>query len=257
MISRLILLSLFTSILTQPLKAQNDYLITLRGDTLRGDVRLLTYEKIDRVEIRVDGKRKSFSALEARTVFSDNEMYHTMSLPGNGLRFMKLIKSGYLSLYSFRTLTQPTYSGLFLIKRAGIGLEVPNLTYKKTMTEYMGDCPTLAERIKAGEFPKNTLEKLVDEYNACKENAATVTTSAPELSSEDELSKALSQLIGKIESETFSTKKDALDILTDIRNKSSRKEAIPNYLVESLKSTLKDQTSLAGDLEKLVALLQK
>jgi hypothetical protein len=43
--------------------AQANYVVTLKADTLRGDVRILSYDNIDRVQVAKDGKKESFTAL--------------------------------------------------------------------------------------------------------------------------------------------------------------------------------------------------
>ena len=249
-------LIVFLLSLSQVLNAQTDYLVTLKGDTIRGPVKILSFERLDRAEIKYDGKKKSFTALEARTVFSKNELYQTVSMNNEGFRYMKVVKSGYLSLYNFRLPNQTAYTGLYLAKKTGVGLEVPNLTYRKTLAEFLSDCPDLSDQIKAGNYPKTELEKLIDAYNSCQGKPAKTIEVQP-VAASNSLIASVDDLIKKVEGLNFEKQKDALDILKDIRNKSGRNESIPNYLTEGLKAALQGQSALTGDLDKVMSLLQK
>jgi hypothetical protein len=232
-----------------------DYVVTLKGDTLRGATKILTYNKLDKVEIRVDGKKKVFSALEARTVASKNALYHTVQLPGTGIMYMKLLRKGYLSLYGFRLPNQVAYDGLYLRKLDGQSMEVPNLTFKKSMSEFLSDCESLKEKLKSGEYGKRDLEKIVDAYNECRETQPKKPVEP--VAVVDDKIQYMDELLKKLEGSDFATQKDAVDILKDIRNKSAKGETIPNYLLEGFKSSVAGQSGLAEDLQKLISLLQK
>src|SRR5690606_23106883 len=93
-------------------------------------------------------------------------MYHPVNAP-NGYVFMKLLKRGYLSRYAFQPQNQNNYDALFLMKRDGNGLEVPNLTFKKSMKRYLDDCPTVADKIESDILNKRDINEIVDQYNAC------------------------------------------------------------------------------------------
>lgn len=233
-----------------------DYVVTLKGDTLKGTVRLLSFGKLDQVEVKGEGKKKLLTALEARTVFHRNETYHTVPLEGDGLRYMKLIKGGYLSLYRFRMPSQVTFDGVYLYKRTGKGIELPNLTFKKAVADFLEDCELVRNKIKEGTLGKRDIEAIVVEYNRCLDTKS----ETPVVIAEEKTDKVIfmDSLINRLESaEDFATRKDAIDILKDIRNKSSRNENIANYLIEGLKSNLAGQSAFAEDLEKVIASLQK
>ena len=94
--------------------AQSDYAVTSKGDTLKGATKILTYDLLDRVQVKVNKKKKIYTALEVKAVFVDGVVYHTVKYD-NGFRYMKLIKPGFLSLYGFRQLNQSAYDGQFLV----------------------------------------------------------------------------------------------------------------------------------------------
>ena len=44
--------------------AQTDYLITIKGDTLYGEIKLLVYDLMDRIELKKDKQKKQFMATQ-------------------------------------------------------------------------------------------------------------------------------------------------------------------------------------------------
>src|SRR5260370_37840546 len=105
---------------------------------------------------------------------------------------------------------------------------------------------------------KNEVERIVEVYNAWKQNKREAMNTRPAhpdvVDSEKVL--AVKNLITKVEAENFVTKKDALDVLKDIASKVKKNQPVPNYLVEGLKSYLVEAPSLTKEMESLVELLK-
>ena len=148
---RKVLLLLFASFVSVAIYAQSNFAITIKGDTIKGSVKILTYDLLDRVQVVVDKKKKNYTALEIKALSINGEIFNTVKYD-KGYRYMKLLKSGFLSLYGFRLPNQSSYDGQYLLKRDGTGMEVPNLTFKKSMIAYLSDCAEITERIKSGDF---------------------------------------------------------------------------------------------------------
>jgi hypothetical protein len=238
--------------------AQTDYVVKVSGDTLKGTVKLLPYDQIERVQIISGGSKTIFTALQVRAAGKDNNVFKGVKYD-NSVRFMKVIKSGYLSLYAFNTEHQNSWNDLFLTKLDGTGMEVPNLSFKKTLGKYLSDCPNVKNRIDAGDLTKRDLDRIVDLYNAClqtRTEAANSKTVDPAMIDSEKVL-AVNNLMTKVEAENFVTKKDALDVLKDIQSKVKKNEPVPNYLLEGLKSYLLETPSLSKDLESLLVLLKK
>lgn len=240
---------------------QTDYLVKLKGDTLKGEVRILSYDIQDRIQVTSDGKKQSFLATQVNHVSINGEIYKAQKQMNN-IRMMKLIKEGYLSLYGFKIENQATYDGRLLTKKDGTTIEVPNLTFKKSLATYLEDCNDVSEQIRAGAYTRNEIEKVVDDYNACMLNKknpqelATVVTE-PKSSLQQKKTEALTSFSEKVASINFAAQADALELLKDIQGKVDRNEAIPNYQAEALKSILSSQDSLQIDLQNLLALLKE
>lgn len=249
------ILTLGFTIILQVSFCQSNFLITTKGDTLYGDLKILSYDIVDRVQLTADKKKKSFTALEAKTVFLDNEMYHSVR-HDTRYHFMVLKQSGYLSLYGFRIDNQTTYDGRFLVKRDGDAIEVPNLTFKKTMQEFLKDCMSVSDRIKSGELGRKNLDTLITLYNACIDENTKLAALANATAVNTEISlPSIENLKVKIENSSLSSRQDILDLIRDIETKVKGSQPVPNYLIEGLKGYLVN-TEYNVDLEKLIIALK-
>jgi hypothetical protein len=252
---------LLLSIIGLNASAQTDYLVTLRSDTLKGEIRILSYDQQDRIQISVNGKKENLKATEVSFVSLKGEIYRAQR-KDNSIRMMKLIKEGFLSIYAFKVENQPNYDGRMLVRKDGTSIEVPNLSFKKSLSAYLENCKTVSEKIMDGEYSRNDLEKIVDDYNNCMvlgaSEVASVKTQIVEQSSlQQEKTEALNSFTKKVASMEFATRSDAMEVLQDMQTKVDRNENIPNYQIEGLKSLLNEQASIQTDLEKLIALLKE
>ncbi len=241
--------------------SQSDYAITLKGDTLKGRVKILTYDQLDRVQVVVDDKKKSFSALEIRNLRIAGTTYHTVKFD-NGFRYMKLIKEGFLSLYGFRMANQATYDGIYFLKKDGTGLEMPNLTFKKSLSNFLAECPEVNERIKSGDLGRKDIDMIVDRYNSCLQFKTERRVDEPKIpavtEAESDKMIAINALITKAEAATnLENKTDIVDLLKDLRSKIARNEILPNYIMKDIKNQLGANPDFTADVEKLLGLLKK
>jgi hypothetical protein len=239
--------------------AQSDYLITSKADTIWGEVRILSYDNIDRAQVVNKGKKEMFTALQLLSLNKNGEHYKPVKME-NTIRLMKVIKSGYLTLYGFRLPNQTTYEGRFLLKQDGTSLEMPNLGFKKILSAYLQDCSEVSEKIKSGGLGREKIYEIIELYNACMLSNKPLAAKAP-VAAEPKVStqhlEAVQNLMNKIKDQDFASKEDALDILRDIESKVNRNEPVSNYLIDGLSNSLKDQSVLAEDVAKLIALLKK
>jgi hypothetical protein len=237
--------------------AQTDYVIQLSGDTLKGSLKILDYQQVDQVQIKTDKEKKSLTALQVRALRKNNVLYRPVRYD-NTVRFMKVLIDGYLSLNAFNQANQSLWDGRYLTKMDGTGLEVPNLTFKKLLGTFLSDCGDIKKRIEDGDLGRGDLEKIIDLYNACMQTNSVVNSKAVATANiESEKVLAVKNLLTKVEAENFATKKDALDIIKDIQSKVNKNEAVPNYLLDGLKSSLANTPSLTKELDTVVALLKK
>ena len=249
----IVLLLLFL-LIHQCSSAQADYLVTTSGDTVRGEIKMLLYGNEKRVQVKSENGKETYSIFQTKGFNYDNQLYHPVKGP-EGYTFMKLLKSGYLSLYAFTPSNSTTYSNQLLLKADGDALEVPNLGFKKRMADFLGDCGDTGAHIESGDLTKKELDQIIDEYNKCiqaktrkLENAIALNMNKKEkFSAWDSLEDAIKT------QPDFDGKTTSLEMLEDIKKRIARNEQIPNFILEGLKSTLASQTQLKDALEKALA----
>lgn len=230
--------------------AQSDYVVTTKGDTIRGKVKYLNYGVEKKVQV-INDKKTVFTILQTTGFKMDNELYHTVRY-AQGYTYMKATKTGYLSLYAFQQPNQMSWDGSLLLKRDGSSMEIPNLGFKKSLKKFLIECGTVVDRIDKGELGKSEIIEIVDLYNQCIEvntkNQNLIAQSnkenTSELTSWNQLEEAVQNL------GNFAGTKDALEMIQDIKSKINKGEKIPNFLTEGLKEVLKDQQSVQESLEK-------
>jgi hypothetical protein len=221
-----------------------DFVVTSKGDTLMGEVKPLLYGVDKKVQLHQEGKKKVvYPMFQVRSFYYKGENYQPVKGP-EGYTFMKLLKSGYLSLYAYQLPNQITFDGQYLLKMDGKGTEVPNISFKKAMERFLSDCPTVSERIDNGDYSKKDLFTIIDEYNACIEaNTVDHGKIIAEKKVSDKVIGVWDVLEEKVKAEPdFEGKSNALEMIADIKGKVARSEKIPNFLIEGLKSTLTQET---------------
>jgi hypothetical protein len=230
----------FFAILFHSVAFAQDILVTAKGDTIKGEIKPLTYGVDKKVQVVEPGKKKViYTIFQIKSFSFKGETFQPVKGP-NGYTFMKLIKSGYLSLFAFQPENQVTYDGAYLLKRDGTGIEVPNLTFKKGMRKFLDDCPAVENRIENDELNKKDLYQIIDQYNACVDGRSA--TQQKVVNAKIEQTKKISAwdvLEEKVKTEPdFEGKSNALEMIGEIKSKISTSQKIPNFLLEGLKSSL-------------------
>ena len=250
--ARLIILLMLVNQFT----SAQDYFVTSKGDTLFGEVKPLLFGPEKKVQvITEDSKKNTFTIFQTRAFNYKGDIYQPVRNE-KGYVFMKLAKPGYLSLYSFQMENQVSYDGLYLLKKDGSGMEIPNLAFKKLMTRFLADCEAVTTRIDNGELNKRSIEQIVDEYNSCIDSRTIDHTKA--IAQNEVAAKKTSaweDLEDKVKNKPdFEGKNDAIEMIGDIINKIKRGEKVPNFLLEGLKNSLSAadlNTELQSALEEL------
>ena len=231
-----------------------DYIVTNKGDTLQGEVKTMSFDQLDRVQIVQNKKKTIFTGLQVKGIYFKGNWYRPLRVE-NTVRFMKSLKSGYLGFYAFKLENQVSYDGRLLVKRDGSMMEVPNLNFKKGMIAFLNDCPLVTDKIKDGTYGRKDLNQIIDEFNACIENQSQTLKKAEIVASESgQKAKPLEELKKTIEGlNDFSARRDALDLINDMITKVKGGQTFPNYQVEALKGYLGGNEATKAGLEKFLA----
>jgi hypothetical protein len=232
--------------------AQTDYAITAKGDTVRGDLKLLSYDLLDRLQVGSGRDKILFKAFEVREAVLDNERYRPV-LWDNAYRLMKVIKDGYLSMLAFRLPNQTMFDGRMLMKKDGSKVELPNLAFKKIVASFVTECESVETKIKDGTLGRKDIDAIIDEFNECiaGRTALAKREARVDISLVDQLAAFQKQV------ETAAVAKDAQDMLADILDKVKQKGEVPNYLVEAFRSSLAAQPALQTQWDALYAKIKK
>lgn len=248
------LIFLLCMLVYQCTHAQQGYVITSRGDSINGEIKPMLYGPEPKVQVRGDGGKQVFSIVQTRKYALDGEVFYPVRTT-EGYKFMKLLSTGYVSLYAFQPDKQQTFDGRYLVKADGRSMEVPNLGFKKQMVSFLDDCGGVSEKIESGELTRKNLDEILQQYNQCIAGRTAETLArkpevkAAKVTPWDELEKSVS------EHAEFEGKSTALEMIADVKSRISRGEKIPNYILEGLKSTLASQDALAESLAGALASL--
>ncbi|MGC4020843.1 MAG: hypothetical protein QM734_02315 [Cyclobacteriaceae bacterium] len=253
-----VLITAFASFVFVCAHSQSGYAILTNRDSISGEVKILYDDHLDHVQITANNKKGNYSALQIKRLVIGGEEFNPVKYELS-FKFMKVLKRGYLTLYAFKPKGVYAWEGLFLYKKDGSSIEVPNLGFKKFISKFVEDCAGVKAKVEKGELGKRDLDAIVDQYNLCIQERSGKMEKP--LTSENpitnETTDAVKKLISKIEKEDFSGKNDALNVLNDIYTKAAKNEKIPNYLTDALKTYLGPETSHAKDLEDLLSILKK
>jgi len=245
LLTAFILFCIVTSVQAQ------DYVVTLRNDTLRGRVAIHSYSKLERVLVTVDKKKNDLAATAVKLIWMDSAVYVPVRT-NEGYLFMHLARPGFVSLCYSRQSPGTPYDVPFLVKRTGESIEVTALRFRKSVSNFLSECASIQSRIEEDQLGRKDLDKIIDEYNAClasQTHEAFVTSEDPKLSAINALQQKLSK--------DASAPTDAMDILKDLYLKVKDGKLVPNYLLDGLKETLKDFPSYDQDIASLSAVLKK
>ena len=238
-----------------------DFVVTTKGDTLKGKVKLLMTSFEKKVQVINETKQKTtLSILQTKTVQVDKDRFDPVRF-NNTYTFMKLQKGGYLSLYGFQLEKQNSFDGQYLLKMDGKGIEVPNLGFKKIMASFLTDCNVISEAVTAADYGRNDLDKLIDDFNACiskkstypSSTTSTITVLPKVNESKLEMWTALES---KVQASSLETKAESLEMIGEIKSKISKGEKLPKFLTEGLKSNLESDALLSSELTKALSTIE-
>ncbi|MDX1627737.1 MAG: hypothetical protein R3345_03505 [Fulvivirga sp.] len=233
-----------------------DYVVTLQKDTIRGTVNILLPE-IYKEELMIthDDDKERFKAFEVLSVRMDSQTYHPVKY-ANKYRLMKLEEGGYLSLYLFRSESSYDFNTYYLRKKTTEGMEVPLISFRKKMADFISTCHILAEKIENKTYRRDDLVKIVREYNQCLEEQTREMTGAV---SSKKMTPQGQQKIALIENMKNKLSPDEnselITLLDDISMKIKNEQAVPGYLKSALKAETANIPAIQNEVQKLLELI--
>jgi hypothetical protein len=231
-----------------------DYVVTIKSDTLHGDVKLMSYDLLDRVQLSQGKKKTTYTAMQVRRAVMKGEQFAPVKFE-NGIRMMKVIHTGILSLYAYRGPQQGGYDTKILQKVGRYSIEVPNMGFKKIVGDITKECPDVSEKVDNGDLDRTDIDKIVAEYNTCVEarNKEKIEAALPKKATP--ANDLLEKLKTKVSESDLSNKEDVNDLLNSISDRLRKNEPVPAYMKEGLKGYLGSRDDLKADMEQLLTLL--
>lgn len=235
-----------------------DYLVTNSGDTIQGEIRPIMFGPEKKVQVKNDDGKEIYSLFDTKLFAIGDVLYFPVKGPNN-YTFMQLVKPGYLSMYRFQPENSSIYSGIFLRKADGTGIELPNLGFKKQMTEFLSDCSEVSEAVASGELKKSDIEQILDGYNKCIEMRTS--NARQDIQQHFETKSVMSHWLDLEKAirsgDNFDNRATVLEMINDIKSRVSRNEKVPNFVLDGLRTALDGQPGLAQPLNDAIATLPK
>ena len=215
--------------------AQDDFLVTLEKDTIRGKLGFLRKSYYDAVELKNEDGKRTFKSYQIQSAYSRGETYIPITFKNRRV-IGKLIEQGNLSHYQIMTEETNGFGSGVLIKEDGSFLQISTLGLRKRLIEFINSCPTLVDKIENKEISASNLSEVISFYNG---ECTSSSTSSEEVIQE---SNDANQL------------KEFAQLIIDIQKKMDAGETVPSYMINALKST--DVQSMHEDLKDLIKKLE-
>ncbi len=263
-ISRILSLSTLFSCFLIPVTAHaqdtGEYVITVRNDTLSGEVRFNTYNLgSESITLKDNNKKKqNFTPNTARAFKFRGNLYHSMLLRDH-YTFMQVIESGYLSVYEHQDLSRQTGAqeiNSYLKVNMGELVSVPKIGFRKKIGPLLQDCPSVYQKIDEKTYDFADLKAIAMEYNQCMANRpkvspTSVAAATPE-ASVIPANSSVQELLTYLEKNPQATNHDdLLSCLHDIGAKVKNGSTVPKYLLDALVNLSKPTEDISEKALKL------
>ncbi|MFY0651257.1 MAG: hypothetical protein JXQ96_04455 [Cyclobacteriaceae bacterium] len=235
-----------------------DYALTVRGDTLRGKLSIIDNPvSVQSLVVKVNKKKQSYPCYRISKLYKSENIYHVAKVEGR-YQFVQLVKEGYLSLYRYTPKDQQSlqmFQGSVLITKDSRYQIVPNLGFRKQMMNFLEDCEEVQAKIENQEFTRKQLDEIIDEYNDCIPGVQTIKPGdiveeivyVPDTAEIDQLITAVQ------EDKELSSNKELSEMLKDVKKRIAEGDELPSYLGNILKSNLEGKQDLLQLLDKVLA----
>jgi hypothetical protein len=261
-ISRILFLSTLFSCFLISVHAQDtgEYVVTVRNDTLVGEVKFNTYNTgNETVTLKDKNKKKqNFSPNTARAFKFRGILYHSMLLHDH-YTFMQVIEAGYLSAYEHQEVSRQsgaTEINSYLKMNMGELVSVPKIGFRKKIAPLLQDCPSVHRKIDEKTYDFTDLKLIVLEYNQCIANRPKVSppviAAATQEASAIPANSSVQELLTYLEKNPqVANHDDLLSCLNDINAKVKNGATVPKYLLDALVNLSKPTEAISEKALKL------
>jgi len=201
----------FLICLASPAFSQEDYLITLKGDSIAGKIEFTQGDFFDEVVIKTDDGKKKYKAFQLARIAKGGDFYEPVDYLQKKM-VGKVVVKGPVSFYRVRSEGSFQFNSEIFSKQSGETLGISNIGFRKKTKAFFSDCPSLVEKLENGEFSSGKLEEIVTFYNS---GNCVIPEEEPKESDNPSLA-------------------DLADLIKDIENKIEKGEPVPSYMIQAL-----------------------
>ena len=229
-----------------------DYIVTVRNDTLLGEVKFNTYSQGNETVMLKDPrtKKQHFTPNTARAFRYQGKNYQSVLLRDH-YTFMQVIEPGYLSVYEHQELSRTSgtqETNYYLKMNMGEVVLVPKIGFRKKIAPMLKECSVVYRKIKNKNYDYGDLKAIVTEYNQCAASQPAVAAAAPAaaLATPVPANASLQELLTYLEKNPQTTNHDdLLSCLNDISAKLKSGSPVPKYLLQALVSMSKPTEAIS------------
>lgn len=232
-----------------------DWLVTTSADTLKGEIAIeLPMERYEEFTLKNDEGKQRFKAYQVIEFEHKGQKYKTVKHAGV-YRIMLVESDGYLSQFKYRADQGFEFSSIFLLKTDGESLEVSNLTFKRSLSNFLEDCQTVVDGLENKKYKRADLDQIVIDYNACidkKTSNALANENTPK--APVQVTQVNHPGISIIESiqKKIDNSGDLNAMLNDIKSKLTKGENVAGYLKSALKEQAAGQENIVEEVDQLL-----
>ena len=251
-------LTLLLTVLLSSFSNAQAYLITAEGDSISGKISILENSKGNEyIRLKGDNGKQTFEILEVKKMVDKRGNKIVPILVEGKYRFGQVVVEGYVTKYLYTPEDESQkFNGEVLIKLDGSVLIVPGaFGFRGLMSEYMKECPNVAQDITNKNYKVYEVDKIVADFNQCiidsnYRKRTTAADTAEKLASSnlnEETSKKIAEFKTALNNSTLVNNKDeVLEMFDDIVEKLSEGETIPNYLKNAFKRSIASDNTLTA-----------
>jgi len=231
-----------------------DTLFTKRGETFVGKVMLYkNRHQQEQIDMKIDKKKRSFRIVEVDKYIQEGELYKSI-FALSAYKIGKVVTEGdFVSQYLYMPTgygKRAPFSQKILVKTGGNYLDLPkSLGFTKSVSEFLSDCPDVAQKVADSTLGKKDINKILSEYNACMANQKENGINLESFKGKLEVFRLKLQ-----ESRLVENKKAIRSMLKDYESKHDADEEIPEYLINGIADAVKDDLELTSIFKELQAL---
>lgn len=237
---------------------QKDYLVTLKRDTLRGNIELFLPTSVqEEISINVDDNIRKFQAYEFVAFQKEDKKYIAVKLDSY-YKIMRVEQEGYLKLLTYRPENNYKFGARYLLKKSGAGMEVPTFSFRKHMASFLAGCDEVVEKVENKTYKRSDLTEIVKAYNTC------ITSRTTELykdivQEDHQLSagETLESIKKKLQSLGAAETNDFMILVADLEQKLKKGEKIPSYMISGLRAQINELQKLNVEMKNLLNSLEQ